>query len=297
MSRPALNDAQTNLMFETLHSLLEAEGTGILTAAIIDQAEAQLKALPEFDDFVFNDCSIRSKVKPCKDVYNAVKRLSQLCDYTIFTGSDLSDQIFEELCDRTCRNKAIASEVKRAGLGSPWIAIWDRLSAYCELQDRLRHTTDTDKQNDQAKQSDLVECGGCGATTARKRRSSVTHSPRKLVKLKPWDATSSTPVKSATIVPTLLHSPPSNAELLASKALPSLGALEQFGYVMSHISQFEQVKTYLDIGVFAKLHVLAILNEEIAKTLIPLLDLGDPVRIIVCLEALMQVDAHAELTS
>ncbi|GAA97723.1 uncharacterized protein L969DRAFT_278877 [Mixia osmundae IAM 14324] len=91
--------------------------------------------------------------------------------------------------------------------------------------------------------------------------------------------------KRAKVVLSATPSPP-NGQRPISKVQPNVGALEQFGYIMAQMQMHPQIKSYLSNGKFEELYSIALRRSDLAKAIVPLVDIKDPGRLLLCLQAI-----------
>ncbi|GAA97722.1 hypothetical protein E5Q_04401 [Mixia osmundae IAM 14324] len=275
-------------------------GCPLISSRLIEDVTVELLKLPAFADPPnMSSQSVRARLqRECGYVYHAVKSLQSyhVRDYDITTGTTMNDEAFELACTAIKLRSSHRSHsmIQRTGLTSQWRHRWPHMVALFELQAELfaRRTID----HGGADVSDTVSMDESGSDD--ESSSAESHSSRVLSSTIGSDLPTSnsepsdSPLPAAS--PSLSTSPSIELEdkfklspVPRCRVQHDLPALHQFGFVMREIGKHDIVRDYLHKERFLQFYSIATRDPYgLARLFLPLVDIQDPMRIIVLLETI-----------
>ncbi|GAA95363.1 uncharacterized protein L969DRAFT_92380 [Mixia osmundae IAM 14324] len=280
VSKEPMTAAQLNMLFDTLYGLCKDPKPQRPTAAIYEQVHQSLSSTPEFQAGCPAVRRLMSQVKYRKFIYDAVTKLRTEIRYDIETGTT-SQASFEAACARAGVVRSSLGTIRFDGMAPKWQAIWASLSALGHLLSTLH-----DQQEVEDEEVSVDSCISDGASILSSETRTRSSSPTLV------DLSICEPVTFPPATPP--HLKYDASQPLRSRVTPGLGALEQFGFVVSHITQWTVIDTWLASDRLIRLFVTAYRSESLANAMLTLLDLHDPDLIMTSLETILRLANEAD---
>ncbi|GAA95357.1 hypothetical protein E5Q_02014 [Mixia osmundae IAM 14324] len=274
-------EEQMILMLRAVSRRLKDSEDVTIRAPLVNYVREHLLQLPPFDEHAdsVTDSTIRGKIGNCRAVFNAVRKLSKhyVKGYDVYSGCKLSEEHFDDVFEEAGLNvNNNVPMIKHDGLTPYWQTVWPAVVELMELQPAQPIVIKPDEDSQRP--------------TSRTRRAAVSDaddaSPRASHRLAKRARISMCSVNGKGDSGSSKQNPEVEPK---SRVQVGMSALDQFGLVMSEIEKHEQVKRYITNEIFLRFYVIAVRSPGLSKAFPPLLDIDDPQRILLCLQAILNM--------